>query len=1483
MQLLSSLANPFLPAIAPDQSVASVPDQPAVTAHTRSRRDTANVTDTGQTPKPKKIKDAEVPKHFIKKISDTKVGPAHSEFMQGFNRPSAVVIPGYSDKMSALALMRLALSPSITPEQVGALTRLNEQRFINTSHDHSRVFSKELSGSGVKVTPMPQGYYLSVINQLSEGECAGISHLLSLAVREGKQHIFLGNIYQALAYPDKPESQVFFRRLAEVQLSFEPNGAHDPTTSKDVPYTAIAPELTDSPTTKTMLISSSGHRITAGVIVGPDKERTYYFSDPNGAFIEFSSKEAFDEGLKKVFTSARLKGFNKPINDNSFRPQYQMSVFNPHYIRQGAPTLSDIRFMYDAPLAGLDDVKVIDASVVPTPREFGIRAPAPAGAPLADYQKVSKGLEKLHESKGMSQFHDTVSVLEAARQFTAHHPDSSLVKDMKILEQTLLNVINEAAAPVGYPYAFERMEKQRADLPQRELGAVTKSQVKVLQGVEVDLHSHIKADPDMFKVVIDAVDAALLKLSQHDPQTFQAVGREIKVIIASPGDQAQTQLRITDTKPTLIIGDDFFTYGERGDSVADRVGIFAGHMGDPPLANKQAASLAGLFGTLGYYKADPKGFLEVINNKQTFQPAGPTLSARAGRNQLEFVTQAFTARLYDGSLDKRTTAELDRIFAPTGSAVGPEPVLTPPPASGTGSTPVRRDGSLRPGTAPKPRTPVAPSIYAPPPLTLAHVNEAVLLRLQKLDDARPLINVGEKQFSRVELYKMGYSINGKPVENPLVGDPEGRKLAGAMHLDYPSFQAYLKWGGDDVRASDVFTEIASQRSVNAPPMINSGDASAMFETLQTSARDMSRQAAEIREMQRNNKPLPADFFSPGSPDKPGAANTAGLGFQAFSTFQGVRSAIDSFNRGDTTAGAISLGAVAADYAGMGLEAGLNNVAQKAVSKAAPTILSFQTATIGKMIGKVAGTAGTVFSAPFDVVNAVDSFKKAGQSTGKEAQDHYVNGAFSVANAATSIALTAAYLAGFSAAGPAGLIVAGVLMSAQAIYSAVRTVENINEHTPLTGQQKFSLGTKAFLGFEPGFDVMKPFLEAKIPKEHEAAERERFKKFLEGPGKDLFERVVFGSVKVEVTQIPGSVGLTGQHWWAPITYLLNLIKVDGTVTNVKTQGGNDRINAPPESWNGKLVPPVEGVGGEKKATLWDLGDGDDTVSGVQTKPNYFSLGGGKKLMSGGEADDTVIFTADARQTLEQARQVREAGANGVREKGSEFWGGDGRNTLIFSGELNTKYTVVREPQTATYLGHVIDFKTGTIAVNTPDSNTHGAAPVARFHSFSNAATVENGESFVQGDDQSNMLTLNGKNDTVLTGKGANVIVINGGASVVGQGDANTYIINKAPRPVTINDPADSVVRLDYSAAQVRDWGVTREGDLVATLNGDVPGKTRLLTIKNAYPDGSTADNVRLKFITDDGVMMMINAPRKAGSSNRVVQVSSMKVGGGKPEA
>ncbi|WDU65197.1 hypothetical protein LRS56_12505 [Pseudomonas poae] len=451
-------------------------------------------------PPPSVVPDDEVPALFRSEVVKAKQSDHHA-YERGYFIPAAVEIPGYYKTMSDQALMRLAVGGGLSPTQLGALQYYIEQRFtersqISGAQNDVKNFTAIMTAPGVRTTPIPQSYYLSIVNQLSKGECAGLVHLLSLAIAQGKEHILLGNIHQALVNPDSPESQTFFHNLARVHKQVDdPDVAHDPATTKIGAYSEITAQLTSSPDTKTLLISAHKHRLTAGVVVEPSGHRTYYYFDPNIGLTRFDSAEAFEAGLKKIFTHPKLKYLVKPLQTDLGRPRYKISVFNRDHLPLISGASHNVKFLYDAPLAGLDQVNVLSASKLPTSAELRFNAPPAGDAAATAYERVSQGLKEVHELKGMNQFHKALDVFKTVEQFIADHPNASQVPAMKVLGQQLLNAINQAAAPEAYPYIFERMEKDRAHLAEDRLGSPSYFKTEPIQGKSVEVSAAAGIDP----------------------------------------------------------------------------------------------------------------------------------------------------------------------------------------------------------------------------------------------------------------------------------------------------------------------------------------------------------------------------------------------------------------------------------------------------------------------------------------------------------------------------------------------------------------------------------------------------------------------------------------------------------------------------------------------------------------------------------------------------------------------------------------------------------------------------------------------------------------------------------------------------------------------------------------------------------------------------------------------------------------------------
>lgn len=95
-------------------------------------------------------------KQWAELLERTQTGPGKAAFDNGYNSGSAENIPGYSAKMNSQEVLKLAVKPTLTPEQVGALARQRERLQIQQGLNGASKFSEDVSSVGGTVIPVPQ-------------------------------------------------------------------------------------------------------------------------------------------------------------------------------------------------------------------------------------------------------------------------------------------------------------------------------------------------------------------------------------------------------------------------------------------------------------------------------------------------------------------------------------------------------------------------------------------------------------------------------------------------------------------------------------------------------------------------------------------------------------------------------------------------------------------------------------------------------------------------------------------------------------------------------------------------------------------------------------------------------------------------------------------------------------------------------------------------------------------------------------------------------------------------------------------------------------------------------------------------------------------------------------------------------------------------------------------------------------------------------
>ena len=256
-------------------------------------------------------------------------------------------ITGFSETLSNHEIAELGLQRGRTPEDLGRLVKYVEDRRVNIANQNFIVFKDEVAAAGGRAIPIPQGFYLSQVSLLSEGECAGISAVFAASRRQGKELNFMRNIQAASVPPLSPAEIAKLREVNPGMALIEEGKAtrvnkfrdqlnqlqtalqskfHMNMQERQVPYTTIISELASATSSKTLLINGPGHAITAGVVVTNGKKEWFYF-DPNYGYAVFDTEAQMTAGLKSTLCTGRSKSLLPHYGENAKLPEYKISVF----------------------------------------------------------------------------------------------------------------------------------------------------------------------------------------------------------------------------------------------------------------------------------------------------------------------------------------------------------------------------------------------------------------------------------------------------------------------------------------------------------------------------------------------------------------------------------------------------------------------------------------------------------------------------------------------------------------------------------------------------------------------------------------------------------------------------------------------------------------------------------------------------------------------------------------------------------------------------------------------------------------------------------------------------------------------------------------------------------------------------------------------------------------------------------------------------
>ncbi|BBP75819.1 hypothetical protein PHLH7_19230 [Pseudomonas sp. Ost2] len=722
--------------------------------------------------------------------------------------------------------------------------------------------------------------------------------------------------------------------------------------------------------------------------------------------------------------------------------------------------------------------------------------------------------------------------------------------------------------------------------------------------------------------------------------------------------------------------------------------------------------------------------------------------------------------------------------------------------------------------------------------------------LAELDARLGPITLDTFVISRVELYDMGARLSGRHLDgSDRQLQDSGRSLVDDVQFEPAELQRHLETGDAvDQRPVDVLFEIASRRSLQAPPLLGT-NTPPLADNLM---KHLNQLLVRLQNMQILAHKY-VTFSLPGWIDaaKSRSMLTSGAGMQAYGIYSGLVGIREALKSGDVTEAAVNGGSIATELTSVLLERGLRKTGEALLGQGGRIFQGFRATSAGLMISRSAGLLGNVLTLPFDIHSAVTAFKNAARTSGKEAMDHYVTAGFSIASATLSLALGAAAAAGFSAAGPIGLVACAVLIVGAKIYGAVRQVDDIDDYIELTVAERWRSGWFAFTGQELDRSVMDRYLVERTRVEHGKALETRARALLDVEMKETLAGVVNGSFQVELEPV--------RHW---VHRWEGEEQPHATVNTPVVREGDDNIDA---TAGLEQVPGAfSGTPGEKKAVLWQLGGGNDRVTGVRDQPNYFAFSTGQKTLTGGDHDDAFLF--QAQETLGSASVP----ALGV------LHGGDGQDTLSLQGQVPPRHHLA-------FVGHEVDLDSGKLGLRRHSTD---AAPLAyaSLAAIEHVETLAGGSSRVTGNARANHITLLGLDDQASGGDGDDRFTLKGTASRVAGGAGNDhYRIAATTRTVTLDEDGrePSTVVLDWPMERIQSWRIVGTALVVTSLpddNGQPPEQQ--LTISGVYrnDDERQLQNDLLLFVTREGFTLKPDLPATLpGTADHDVRITVLSLG------
>jgi Ca2+-binding RTX toxin-like protein len=737
--------------------------------------------------------------------------------------------------------------------------------------------------------------------------------------------------------------------------------------------------------------------------------------------------------------------------------------------------------------------------------------------------------------------------------------------------------------------------------------------------------------------------------------------------------------------------------------------------------------------------------------------------------------------------------------------------------------------------------------------TVAASNKSKLHQLKFNDSVFGPFQVGEVSITRASLDALGATIDGQPItsKNTFFRTPQ-RSFINSLQFSASAIERHMKSssGSNAYLLPTLLFDMASRRPLTAPPLIrenpqddvDSAGYHSKIKKLLGSAQKLDLRHSQLPQNTRRWVATAKTHLTVGS----------SVGLQAFGIFMGLRGVVQAIKAGDKAEVVINSVGIASELGSIVIDIGVSKIAAEMLTAGQSAFKDFAKTRFAVRLGRSGGLIGGALTLPFDVYTAVRSLNAASHATGKEAIDHYVSAGLSITSAAMTIILGSAALAGLSFVGPAGLLAGAMLAIGSQIYGAVRIVDDIDDYIELTVGERWRSGFFSFCMMDVDQDVKDRYSRAKTLIQHTEQLNRNARRLLDVDLKESTEAVVNGAFEVDLI----ATRIWKRNWWT---------KVDSWQTeNVPMIRGSDDTVDARDGVTKDTPGAVLGVAGDDKSILWLLGDGRDSIKGVEKKSNIFQYGSGIKDLTGGEKDDRFVFQSAAKSI---SNKIEGAAYSKLR-------GGAGTDTLALEGYKSTQE------------GHDIDLQAGTLHVRTPNRDAEGGADY-KFHSLlesiENVETLKSAASVVTGTDQRNIIKSGGR-DTIKAGAGNDQIqLLHKDAIASGEEGIDEYFIaHQDGRFCIVEDgKQESSIEFAWRVSLIESWAIEKNS-LVITSGFEFYDRPKCVVfiheVYETVENETRLKNNKLTFLTKDGYVLRPDLPETIESGQTVdVEVVILKHG------